>query len=200
MLLRCVCSSVLLLICAASSQAQISFRQGSFGAALPAFGGYSPGAGATMGPLPGGGYFFRQGSAQLALPQFGGYSPGVGITIGPFGGGGAGFNQGGAAAALPAFGGFNPGAGANVNFGGGVGGGGGNNGGGGNGGGNNAALRSDSASSSSKPPRKNPYTRKAELAEAGGRDGAARMYYRMAIKRASGSELSELQAKLDDLR
>ncbi len=198
MLLRSILSLCVLLLCVASSQAQISFRQGSFGAALPAFGGFSPGAGATIGPLPGGGFFFRQGSAPLALPQFGGFAPGVGITIGPFAGG-IGFNQGGAPAALPAFGGFNPNAGANINFGGGNGGG--NNGGGGNGGGGNAAAnQAEGVLSSSQPPRKNPYTRRAERAEAGGRNGAARMYYRMAIKRASGVEREQLQARLDKLK
>jgi len=188
MLLRSILSLCALLLCVASSQAQISFRQGSFGAAIPAFGGFSPGAGATIGPLPGGGWFFRQGSAPLAVPAFGGYAPGVGITIGPFAGG-TGFNQGGAPAALPAFGGFNPNAGANINFG--DGNGGGNNGGGGNGGGGiNAAgqrrLRLD--------------IRRAQRAEAAGRDVTARMHYRMAIKRASGVEREQLQAKLDKLK
>ena len=62
-----------------SAWGQITFNQDN--TALPPFGGYVPGAGATISFSNAGGFTFRQGSFDLALPPFGGYVPGAGATI-----------------------------------------------------------------------------------------------------------------------
>ena len=62
-----VCSMLVVFTGTLSAQ-RISFRQDN--TALPPFGGYVPGAGATINSAPGTGITFRQGSAGLCAASF----------------------------------------------------------------------------------------------------------------------------------
>ncbi|MCP4192343.1 MAG: hypothetical protein GY768_17155 [Planctomycetaceae bacterium] len=62
-----------------ASAQTLRFRQNN--TALPQFGGYAPGAGATIMISPQLPITVRQGSSSRALPQFGGFVPGSGARL-----------------------------------------------------------------------------------------------------------------------
>lgn len=58
-------------------------QQGNFSSTIPQFGGYQAHSGVTAGfSLQRGNFFFQQGSAAGTLPPFGGYVPGSDATLG----------------------------------------------------------------------------------------------------------------------
>ncbi len=71
------------LVTCGSAAAQLTGQQASFPSTIPQFGGYLPNSGATAGfSNRSGTFFFHQGSAAGALPPFGGYVPGNDATLG----------------------------------------------------------------------------------------------------------------------
>lgn len=73
--------AIVLGLMAAEAPAQVSFQQNSYGLAIPPFGGYTPGAGATIGFGSAGNAFFEQNGFGQAVPPFGGFTPDAGATL-----------------------------------------------------------------------------------------------------------------------
>lgn len=194
-----------------TGHAQVSFRQGSAALAIPPFGGYTPGAGMTIGSRPGGGVAVRQGSAALAIPPFGGYDPNAGITIGrrpvaaalrgqaigapdpnsatgaaataaPLAGDGC--NRGGTAAGGAGASGSLPAAASAVVD---------------SGVASPASVQIDQLRQARSARAIDQLIAKAEAARASGKSGVAAMYYRMALKRASGTQKTDLESRLAGL-
>lgn len=195
----------LVVLSSSAAQAQISFRQGGFDTAIPAFGGYNPSsAGRAAFSNQSRALSFRQGSFDATLPPFGGYSPNSGARLSFSNRGPAMLRQGTANGTLPPFGGFTPNAVARLQ------------------------NRPAQAAQIAPVPAARPaiqavepvangtnqaanvqqtrrsraiakLVQKAEAAAAAQRIGQARMYYRMALKRATPETEAAILAGIDAL-